>query len=75
MLCDLDALEAIALLVADGMGVSLVPQWLGIERFAGDCLSIAIPGEAYARSMVMLRPVESDCGQMVEVLERSLAAG
>jgi len=37
VLCDLDALETIAMLVADGMGVSLVPQWSGFERWAGDC--------------------------------------
>ncbi|WP_159912608.1 LysR family transcriptional regulator [Pantoea sp. 18069] len=75
VLCDLDALEAIALLVADGMGVSLVPQWMGIERFAGDCLSIPIAGAAYARQMVMVRAVEADCGEMLEVLEGVLGEG
>jgi len=72
LLCDLDALEAIALLVADGMGVSLVPQWRGIERFAGDCRKVAIPGPAYAREMLMLRPVETDCAAMLDVLEQGL---
>jgi len=37
VLCDLDALETIAMLVADGMGVSLVPQWSGFERWAENC--------------------------------------
>jgi len=37
VLCDLDALETIAMLVADGMGVSLVPQWSGFERWAKNC--------------------------------------
>ena len=73
VLCDLDALEAIAMLVADGMGVSLVPQWMGIERFAGECLSIPMPGAAYARQMVMVSAVDADCAQMVSVLEKALA--
>ena len=75
VLCDLDALEAIALLVADGMGASLVPQWVGIERFAADCLCLPIAAAAYARSVVLVSPVESDCAQMVQVLQQALAPG
>lgn len=30
VLCELDALETILMLVAQGMGVSLVPQWAGM---------------------------------------------
>lgn len=75
VLCDLDALEAIALLVADGMGVSLVPQWPGIERFAGDCRAIPIPGAAYARSVLLLSPVAPDFAQMLALLEQALVDG
>ncbi|MCD2514421.1 LysR substrate-binding domain-containing protein [Comamonas endophytica] len=75
VLCDLDALEAIALLVADGMGVSLVPQWPGIERFAGDCRAVAIAGAAYARSMLLVRALAPDFPQTMQLLERSLQAG
>jgi DNA-binding transcriptional LysR family regulator len=32
-LCDLDSLDTIAVLVREGMGVSIVPRWHGIERF------------------------------------------
>ena len=74
VLCDLDALEAIAMLVADGMGVSLVPQWPGIERFAGDCRAIPIAGAAYARSVLLLCPAAPDFAQMLELLERALLA-
>lgn len=73
VLCDLDALEAIALLVADGMGVSLVPRWLGIERFASDCQALALAGAAYARSIVLLCPAAPDCPQLLELLSASLA--
>lgn len=75
VLCDLDALEAIALLVSDGMGVSLVPQWPGIERFAGDCRAVPIPGAAYARSLVLASPLAPDLPQMLALLERCVAAG
>lgn len=72
VLCDLDALEAIALLVADGMGVALVPRWSGIERFAGDCRLVDMEGEAYQRSIVLAAPVESDLPRMLALLEELL---
>ncbi len=73
VLCDLDALEAIAMLVSDGMGVSLVPHWMGIERFASDCRLIPIPGATYERSIMLVRNIEPDFPQMLDLLERSLA--
>lgn len=74
VLCDLDALEAIALLVSDGMGVSLVPRWPGIERFAGDCRAIAVPGAAYARTLVLASPLTPDFPQLLGLLEAGLLA-
>lgn len=53
VLCELDALETILMLVAQGMGVSLVPQWAGMPCNgirvlpAGDRL-------CYAREMVFM---------------------
>lgn len=41
-LCDLDSLETIAILVAQGMGFSLVPRWHGLMRF-GSSLSVSEP--------------------------------
>lgn len=75
VLCDLDALEAIAMLVADGMGVSLVPQWMGMERFTGACACMPIPGEAYTRSIGLVNHTDSDCPQLLEVLEGVLTSG
>lgn len=37
VVCDLDALETIVMLVSDGVGVSLLPQWQGIARLAQGC--------------------------------------
>ncbi len=73
VLCDLDALEAIAMLVADGMGVGLVPRWSGIERFAGDCRMLPIVGAAYERSIVLLTNADPDPPVMLTLLERALA--
>lgn len=74
VLCDLDALEAIAMLVADGMGVALVPRWSGIERFTGECRLVPIDGAAYERSIVLLTNHEPDLPAMLVILERALAA-
>lgn len=74
VLCDLDALEAIALLVADGMGVSLVPQWPGIERFSADCRLLPISGAAYARQMVLASPAAPDFPRLLELLQQALQA-
>ncbi|MBN3728708.1 LysR substrate-binding domain-containing protein, partial [Burkholderia sp. Ac-20379] len=74
VLCDLDALEAIAMLVADGMGVALVPRWSGIERFTGECRTTPVPGAAYERSIVLLTRAEPDLPAMLAILERALAA-
>lgn len=72
VMCDLDALEAIALLVSDGVGVSLVPRWAGIERFAGDCRVTQIPGGAYEREIVLLASAEPDRPNLLSILAEAL---
>jgi DNA-binding transcriptional LysR family regulator len=69
---DLDALEAIAMLVADGVGVSLVPRWSGIERFAGDCRMTQIADEAYEREIVLLTSAQADRPNMLAILSQAL---
>jgi DNA-binding transcriptional LysR family regulator len=73
VLCDLDALEAIAMLVTDGMGVGLVPQWPGIERFAGDCRVTPLAGAAYQREIVLLTSADADRPNMLDILAKALA--
>ena len=53
VLCELDALETIAILVAQGMGVSLVPQWAGMSCSG---LSVMPVDDAprYARDLVVM---------------------
>lgn len=49
--CALDGLEVISDLVASGIGASLVPRWLGVQR------AQPLPGAAaYQRRLVLLSP-------------------
>jgi len=51
--CDLDSLETIAVLVSEGMGVSLVPKWRGLSRFSGIHVSDPCPSQ-FDRHLCML---------------------
>lgn len=53
VLCELDALETIAMLVAQGMGVSLVPQWAGMSC-SGLCILPVDDAPRYARDLVVM---------------------
>lgn len=71
-LFDLDALEAIAMLVADGVGVSLVPDWHGLKRLAPDCRITPIPASAsparYEREIILLTNTQTERPGMVMAL-------
>jgi DNA-binding transcriptional LysR family regulator len=71
-LFSLDGLEAIAMLVADGVGVSLVPQWAGLDRLAQD-FNITPVGEGYDRQIVLIMLAHTDRPRMLEALLQSLA--
>lgn len=53
VLCELDALETIAILVAQGMGVSLVPQWAGMSCSGLSVLPVD-DEPRYARDLVVM---------------------
>lgn len=53
VLCELDALEAIVMLVAQGMGVSLVPQWAGMSQRGIRVLPVG-DEQRYARDLVVM---------------------
>lgn len=53
VVCELDALETIVMLVAQGMGVSLVPQWAGMALDGLRVLPVA-GGRCYSRDLVVL---------------------
>jgi hypothetical protein len=55
------------------MGVGLVPQWPGIERFAGDCRVTPLSGAAYQREIVLLTNTDADRPNMLAILAKALA--
>lgn len=73
-LFDLDGLEAIASLVADGMGVSLVPYWAGLESLARNCFTTPVEGRAYDRELVLLTRRDTSRSKMIAMLETVLLA-
>jgi DNA-binding transcriptional LysR family regulator len=54
LLCDLDGLEAIALLVAQNLGVSLVPAWEGLDDLKSKVHVTPIQGAKYHRNIVVM---------------------
>lgn len=76
-LCDLDALETIAMLVADGVGVSLVPRWNGLEKLAAGCRVEAVEsGHAglYRRDLILLAPAQGTRPTMLQLLAEAIPA-
>jgi len=69
---DLDALEAIAMLVNEEVGVSLVPSFLGLERFAGDCAITRVGNDSFSREIIFVSATKSDRPHMVNALLNAL---
>lgn len=72
-MCDLDALETIAMLVADDVGISLVPHWPGLEKLAHDCVITRIPDPGYARKLVLLSKLQHPRPSILGLLSQALA--
>lgn len=54
LFCELDALETICILVSQNIGVSLVPNWVGIENHSHHLTTIKINEEKYNRKIILL---------------------
>lgn len=54
LLCDLDGLEAITQMVAQGLGVSLLPTWSGLNDFAAQVHCTPLKGTKYCREIVLV---------------------
>ena len=71
VLCNLDALEAISLMVAKGMGVSLVPAWAGLKT--DDVYATPTSHtNAYQREIVLLHRSTPRRPQALKVLNNLL---
>ena len=66
--CDTSSLNAIAMLVRDGVGVSLIPQWRGLENHYNGCAVTPINDERYTRKIVLMTSKLTDRPGMIEKL-------
>lgn len=73
-LCELDALEAIYILVAKGMGVTLVPDWAGLQRAQGQIKVASIKDDCYQRNIILITPCQPYRPKIIEQLKVSLLA-
>jgi len=73
-MCDLDALETIAMLVVDDVGVSLVPHWPSLERLALSCCLTPIEDERYHREVILISKLQTTRPNMIAALTHALMA-
>ncbi len=69
---ELDALEAIEKLVRQGMGVSLVPQWAGLDLDRPGLDVEIIPNQRYCRQVVLVTPIDSARQPVIDALQLAL---
>jgi len=65
---ELDALEAIEKLVLQGMGVSLVPQWAGLDLDRAGLDVEIIGNQRYCRKVVLVTPNDSARQPVIDAL-------
>jgi DNA-binding transcriptional LysR family regulator len=68
LLCDLDGLEAITLMVAEGLGVSLIPQWSGLAEFAARVAITPLNGAKYCREVVLITRQQNSASPKIKLL-------
>lgn len=71
ILCDLDALETIALLVAEGLGNALVPAWAGLKAEGFRLLPVPSSND-YRRNIVTITPLLSSRRRASDFIQTSL---
>lgn len=72
---ELDALEAIEKLVLQGMGVSLVPRWTGLDLDRPGLDVEIIRNQRYSRKVVLVTPRNSAHRPVIEALQHALKSG
>jgi DNA-binding transcriptional LysR family regulator len=71
---ELDALETIEKLVQQGMGVSLVPQWAGLDLTSAKLQTDIIKPNRYGRRVVLVSQVNNPRKKIIETLGQALLA-
>ncbi|MCK5919717.1 MAG: hypothetical protein KAG66_02170, partial [Methylococcales bacterium] len=66
ILCELDALEAIAVTVSQGVGFSIIPHWRGLAKM-GPLRRIPLPEITHKRELVLLHRHQSpECLELLQ---------
>ncbi|WP_332715590.1 LysR family transcriptional regulator [Pelagibacterium mangrovi] len=65
---ELDSLDAIAVMVRSGLGVSLVPDWSVPWDETGSLIRLPVPRPRSARAIGMLWPQSSPAGRLIDVV-------
>lgn len=65
---ELDSLDAIAVMVRSGLGVSLIPDWSTPWDEAGSLIRLPVPAPRPVRAIGMLWPQSSPAGRLIEVV-------
>jgi DNA-binding transcriptional LysR family regulator len=71
--CDSSSLHAIAMMVLDGVGVSLIPRWFGLEHCYKECGVTPVESDVYSRNVVLLTSKETERPEMFEKLLETLS--
>lgn len=72
ILCELDALEAIQILVEKEVGVSLVPYWSGFQPEKNHLTVHLIDDERYLRRIVLITPILPHNPNIIKVFKECL---
>ena len=70
---DLDSLEAIAQLVSEEVGVSMVPIWAGLEQFNENITTLLISDKKYYRKMVLMSAYHPRQPRLLELFMEHLS--
>ncbi|MEA3544055.1 MAG: LysR family transcriptional regulator [Thermodesulfobacteriota bacterium] len=71
-LCELDAPEAIQILVMEGMGATLVPSWAGLQLERNQVTVHEIEADRYQRKIVLITPFQTQRPKIIAKLKESL---
>lgn len=70
---DSSSLHAITMMVIQGVGVSLIPRWFGLESCYKQCELTPVKGEGYSRNVVLLTSKVTERPEMFEKLLETLS--
>jgi DNA-binding transcriptional LysR family regulator len=74
ILCEIDALESIALMVEQGMGVSLIPAWEGLHKLSPLINIKEIDNPIYDRRITLLSHRQNAKEKIMQAFDQALSA-